>query len=100
MVIEAIDENHCRHRVEGEVHSDAHFGIGKLAEHMVIDSTVKTVERLPEITERCVAGTHSSDSSERLCHCEHHAPPLKEAWGAIVSAALQSQLVALSGCWV
>ncbi|CAL8464918.1 g4453 [Coccomyxa elongata] len=52
VVIEAIDENHCRHRVEGEVHSDAHFGIGKLAEHMVIDSTVKTVERLPEITER------------------------------------------------
>ncbi|BDA50521.1 hypothetical protein COCOBI_16-1970 [Coccomyxa sp. Obi] len=52
VIIEAIDENHCRHRIQGEVHSDAKFGIGKLAEHMVIDSTVKTVERLPEITER------------------------------------------------
>lgn len=53
VVIEPIDDSHCRHIVEGEVHSSKLFGIGKLAENMVIDSTVKTVEHLPEITERC-----------------------------------------------
>lgn len=69
IVIEAIDEHHCRHRLEGEVHTSKLFGIGKLAEHMVIDSTVKTVEQLPAITDRCRLQTWPWNTASDLQIC-------------------------------
>ncbi|BDA50522.1 hypothetical protein COCOBI_16-1980 [Coccomyxa sp. Obi] len=53
VVIEPIDDGHCRHSVEGEIIIKV-FGIGKLAEKTIIDSTIKTFKALPAIVERCV----------------------------------------------
>ncbi|CAL8464919.1 g4454 [Coccomyxa elongata] len=53
IVIEPIDEAHCRHSVEGEVIIKI-FGIGRLAEKTIIDSTIKTFKALPAIVERYV----------------------------------------------
>ena len=52
IVIEEVAANLSIHRIEGEVETHKLFGIGKLAQNMVIDSTVRTVEALPQITER------------------------------------------------
>ncbi|KAK9802696.1 hypothetical protein WJX73_007729 [Symbiochloris irregularis] len=51
IVIDAIDDTHCRHSVEGDVRVRI-FGIGRLAENGVIDSTVKTFRALPNVLER------------------------------------------------
>ena len=51
IVIEAVDATHCRHYVEGEVKVRM-FGIGRLAENGVIESTVKTFKQLPYVLER------------------------------------------------
>jgi hypothetical protein len=53
IIIEEVDDSHCRQRLEGQVETKL-FGIGKLAQSMVIDSTVQTMEALPQITERPV----------------------------------------------
>lgn len=53
IVIEAIDATHCRHSVEGQVKVRM-FGIGRLAENGVIESTVKTFKQLPYVLERCL----------------------------------------------
>ena len=42
IVIEEIDATHCRHSVTGEVKVKI-FGIGKLAENSVVDSTVSAL---------------------------------------------------------
>lgn len=53
-MIEPIDEGHCRHSVEGEIIIKV-FGIGRLAEKTIIDSTIKTFKALPAIVERSAA---------------------------------------------
>ena len=52
IVIEAVDATHCRHSVVGDVKVRM-FGIGRLAEKGVIDSTAKTFKQLPYVIERC-----------------------------------------------
>ena len=59
IVIEAIDDNHCRHSVQGNVKVRI-FGIGKLAENGVIESTVKTFRALPSVLERQVPLPHGA----------------------------------------
>ncbi len=54
VVIEPIDEGHCRHSMEGEITIKV-FGIGRLAEKTIIDSTIKTFKALPAIVERSAA---------------------------------------------
>lgn len=51
IIIEAVDECHCRHSVEGEINIKM-FGIGGLAEKTVVESTVKTFRALPDIVAR------------------------------------------------
>lgn len=53
-MIEPIDDNHCRHSVEGEIVIKV-FGIGRLAEKTIIDSTIKTFKALPAIVARSAA---------------------------------------------
>ena len=50
-VIEEVDAGHCRLRVEGHITVKV-FGIGRLAERIIIESTLKTLRALPAITER------------------------------------------------
>ena len=64
IVIEPVDETHCRHRLEGQINIKV-FGIGRLAEKTIIDSTVKTFKALPAIVER--SATHLTHA----CAQEH-----------------------------
>lgn len=64
IVIKAVDENHCRHSVEGDINIKV-FGVGRLAEKTVIDSTVKTFKALPTMVER--SATHLV-----LAICQRH----------------------------
>ena len=50
-VIEEVDAGHCQLRVEGHIVVKV-FGIGRLAERIIIESTLKTLRALPAITER------------------------------------------------
>ena len=50
-VIEEVDAGHCQLRVEGYIVVKV-FGIGRLAERIIIESTLKTLRALPAITER------------------------------------------------
>ena len=50
-VIEEVNDGQCRLRVEGHVVVKV-FGIGRLAERIIIESTLKTLRALPAITER------------------------------------------------
>ncbi len=64
IVIEPVDETHCRHRLEGQINIKV-FGIGRLAEKTIINSTVKTFKALPAIVER--SATHLTHA----CAQEH-----------------------------
>ena len=50
-VIEEVDAGNCQLRVEGHIVVKV-FGIGRLAERIIIESTLKTLRALPAITER------------------------------------------------
>lgn len=71
VVIEEIDDSHCRHSVEGEIVIKV-FGVGKLAERTIIDSTIKTFQALPAIVERCAGSSLLIKSSPAKHRCELH----------------------------
>ena len=50
-VIHEINDTNCRLSVEGEIIVKL-FGIGRLAERIIIESTHKTLHALPAIIER------------------------------------------------
>ena len=80
-VIEEVDAGYCRLRVEGHIIVKM-FGIGRLAERIIIESTLKTLRALPAITERW--------SSEDSClwkplvgstlPCMHHVGSQAAVW--------------------
>lgn len=70
IVIEAIDEHHCRHSVEGDVRVRI-FGIGRLAENGVIDSTVKTFRALPNVLERQALPAAPMGRNQGIMECHH-----------------------------
>jgi hypothetical protein len=51
-VVHEVSDTKCRLTVMGEI-SVRLFGIGRLAERIIIESTHKTLHALPAIIERC-----------------------------------------------
>ena len=63
IVIEDVDGRSCRHSIQGEIRIGI-FGVGKIAEHSIVEGTVKTFAALPAVVERW------------LCRCLH---PIRSA---------------------
>ena len=51
IVIEDVDGRSCRHSIQGSI-SIGIFGVGKIAEHSIVEGTVKTFAALPAVVER------------------------------------------------
>ena len=51
IVIEDVEGGGCRHSIAGEIKIQI-FGVGKIAEHTIIESTVKTFAAMPAVVER------------------------------------------------
>ena len=54
VVIDAVDETHCRHTITGEVKVRV-VGVGKLVEKYVMQNTISALELLDSVVARCAS---------------------------------------------